>query len=182
MENEKRVLLSDVYIKQRKGGLIDPVDRIWSLPDACLSSQHMPSSVTESAATFLWSTVHSCRSSSVTMVTCSRGQYIHLLTSHIFIRCWLAAGLSLDWQIRSLVCSSIRVRRLQTNSLQISTMKDKRGVKRGACRCGDCEEFWSGSTGIRCEYCDCGPAKHARLDTDRDTKTSEVDDQAPRSV
>ena len=58
------------------------------------------------------------------------------------------------------------------------------------CRCGDCDEFWAGSAGIRCEYCECGPAKHARLDTDGHVsvlqgvaisssncaKTSEVDD------
>lgn len=38
---------------------------------------------------------------------------------------------------------------------------DSRGVDRGKCSCGDCEEFESGS-GSACSYCGCLPVRHAK--------------------
>ncbi|XP_051173437.1 uncharacterized protein LOC127289512 [Leptopilina boulardi] len=47
---------------------------------------------------------------------------------------------------------------------------DCRGVKRGRCACGDCEEFL-GSSKVECAYCNCVPAKHDKLENDNATST-----------
>ena len=48
-------------------------------------------------------------------------------------------------------------------------MKDKQGITRGKCMSSECEctEYLKpeDSTGLRCDYCDHAPAKHAKTET-----------------
>ena len=41
--------------------------------------------------------------------------------------------------------------------------KDVRGIERGKCACGECEDF-TGSDGATCGYCGCLPTRHSKKD------------------
>lgn len=51
---------------------------------------------------------------------------------------------------------------------------DSRGIKRGPCECGNCNELeWiSSEVGSCCTYCGCVPVKHAKLEKKTDTWSS----------
>ena len=41
--------------------------------------------------------------------------------------------------------------------------KDVRGIERGKCACGECEDFMR-SDGATCGYCSCLPTRHSKKD------------------
>ena len=41
--------------------------------------------------------------------------------------------------------------------------KDVRGIERGKCACGECEDFMR-SDGATCGYCGCLPIRHSKKD------------------
>ena len=41
--------------------------------------------------------------------------------------------------------------------------KDVRGIERGKCACGECEDFMR-SDGATCGYCGCLPTRHSKKD------------------
>ena len=45
----------------------------------------------------------------------------------------------------------------------LKTGKDVRGIERGKCACGECEEFMR-SDGATCGYCECLPTRHSKKD------------------